>query len=332
MSRVLNGSPAVSERHPPARARLHRGAGLPAEPGGARAVDGPHHGGRRRGPVLHPALRGGADARRVARADGGGLPADPVRRRAARAGARAPRRTRPCGGRMDGVLCVSLAPDDAEAAQLEAARRAGGARRPGAPAPAVASPSTTSRAGGWPRAICSTLGHRRIAFVGDVEENRFGFDSSARRRQGFEEELAAAGVSARPGAAACCARTAARPRGRRRRSCCGRRTPPTAVFASSDVQAIGVLEAAQAAGVAVPEELSVIGFDNVEAAGYTGLTTIAQPLEESGALGADAAPAGAGRRAGRRPADGARDRRPRAPPGPARVEREGVRGTRAVQC
>ena len=61
---------------------------------------------------------------------------------------------------------------------------------------------------------------------------------------------------------------------------------PTAVFASSDVQAIGVLEAAQAAGVPVPGELSVIGFDNVEAAQFTGLTTVAQPLEESGALGA----------------------------------------------
>ena len=61
---------------------------------------------------------------------------------------------------------------------------------------------------------------------------------------------------------------------------------PTAIFASSDVQAIGVLEAAQAAGVPVPEQLSVIGFDNVEAAGYTGLTTVAQPLEEIGSLGA----------------------------------------------
>jgi len=59
------------------------------------------------------------------------------------------------------------------------------------------------------------------------------------------------------------------------------------VFATSDVQAIGVLEAAQAAGVPVPEQLSVIGFDNVEAAGYTGLTTVAQPLEEIGALGAE---------------------------------------------
>ena len=48
-----------------------------------------------------------------------------------------------------------------------------------------------------------------------------------------------------------------------------------------------MLEAAQAAQVTVPEELSVIGFDNVEAAGLTGLTTVAQPLEEIGALGAD---------------------------------------------
>ena len=51
--------------------------------------------------------------------------------------------------------------------------------------------------------------------------------------------------------------------------------------------AIGVLEAAQAAMVPVPERLSVIGFDDVEAAAYTGLSTIAQPLEESGALGAE---------------------------------------------
>jgi DNA-binding LacI/PurR family transcriptional regulator len=37
----------------------------------------------------------------------------------------------------------------------------------------------------------------------------------------------------------------------------------------------------------VPEQLSVIGFDNVDAAEYTGLTTVAQPLEEMGRLGAD---------------------------------------------
>ena len=131
------------------------------------------------------------------------------------------------------------------------------------------------------------LGHRRIAFLGDEEANLFGFDSSAHRRAGFEAALAAAGAPVAPELDRAPARTAATPHASPRPSCWRSSPRPTAVFATSDVQAIGVLEAAQAAGVPVPEELSVIGFDNVEAAGYTGLTTVAQPLEEIGSLGAD---------------------------------------------
>ena len=63
--------------------------------------------------------------------------------------------------------------------------------------------------------------------------------------------------------------------------------PPTAVFAASDHQALGVVEAAALAGVEVPERLSVIGFDDIELARYCGLTTVAQPLEASGARGAE---------------------------------------------
>ena len=63
--------------------------------------------------------------------------------------------------------------------------------------------------------------------------------------------------------------------------------PPTAIFAASDHQALGVLQAAKLAGVGVPERLSVIGFDDVELARYCGLTTVAQPLEASGTRGAD---------------------------------------------
>ena len=63
--------------------------------------------------------------------------------------------------------------------------------------------------------------------------------------------------------------------------------PPTAVFAASDHQALGVIEAATMAGVDVPERLSVIGFDDIELARYCGLTTVAQPLEASGARGAE---------------------------------------------
>jgi DNA-binding LacI/PurR family transcriptional regulator len=60
---------------------------------------------------------------------------------------------------------------------------------------------------------------------------------------------------------------------------------PTAIFASSDTLAIGVLEAAQENGLDVPHDLSVIGYDDIEIAEYLQLTTIRQSLFESGAEG-----------------------------------------------
>jgi hypothetical protein len=61
---------------------------------------------------------------------------------------------------------------------------------------------------------------------------------------------------------------------------------PSAVFAASDTQAMGVLTAADRRGVPVPGQLSVIGFDDIESAALLGLSTIRQPLETSGAEGA----------------------------------------------
>ena len=74
------------------------------------------------------------------------------------------------------------------------------------------------------------------------------------------------------------------------------RRRPTAIFAASDVQAFGVLDAAARAGLAVPGDLSVIGFDDIELAAAIGLTTVRQPLRESGRLGAPPAAARARRR------------------------------------
>jgi DNA-binding LacI/PurR family transcriptional regulator len=62
---------------------------------------------------------------------------------------------------------------------------------------------------------------------------------------------------------------------------------PTAIFAASDTQAVGVLEAAREMGLAVPEALSVIGYDDIEIADIMGLTTVRQPLFESGQRGAE---------------------------------------------
>ena len=62
---------------------------------------------------------------------------------------------------------------------------------------------------------------------------------------------------------------------------------PTAIFAASDLQALGVLEAARRLNIDVPGELSVVGFDDVEIASYANLTTVRQPLFESGKFGTE---------------------------------------------
>ncbi|HEU5267929.1 MAG TPA: substrate-binding domain-containing protein [Jatrophihabitans sp.] len=62
--------------------------------------------------------------------------------------------------------------------------------------------------------------------------------------------------------------------------------PPTAIFAANDETALGVVEAARLRGLRVPEDLSVIGFDDTDAARLASppLTAIAQPLRKMGAV------------------------------------------------
>ena len=129
-------------------------------------------------------------------------------------------------------------------------------------------------------------GHRRIGFVGDRAENPFGFTSSENRRRGFRRALRRAGVPAAPELEA---------RGRHGRDeareladgLLRRPDRPTAIFAASDTQAVGVLEAARALDLRVPRDLAVIGFDDIEVAEPLGLTTVRQPLTQSGACGVD---------------------------------------------
>jgi DNA-binding LacI/PurR family transcriptional regulator len=58
--------------------------------------------------------------------------------------------------------------------------------------------------------------------------------------------------------------------------------PPTGVICSSDLMAIGVLQEAAARGLRVPEDLSVVGFDGIEAGAWTSpaLTTVEQPIDD----------------------------------------------------
>ena len=133
------------------------------------------------------------------------------------------------------------------------------------------------------------LGHRRIAFVGDVVFGRppadLGFTSSAHRLRGYRQALAAGGIKAEAGLVRRGphdAATAAEQAAQLLKS----PDPPSAIFAASDTQAIGVLAAAERLGVAVPDQLSVVGFDDIESAAFLGLSTVRQPLGLSGREGA----------------------------------------------
>lgn len=62
---------------------------------------------------------------------------------------------------------------------------------------------------------------------------------------------------------------------------------PSAIFVSSDIQAAGALAAIGESGLKCPEEISIVGFDDIELASHLGLTTMRQPMFEMGILAAE---------------------------------------------
>src|SRR3954469_9383112 len=100
-------------------------------------------------------------------------------------------------------------------------------------------------------------GHRRIAFVGDEPDAAFGFTSSEDRRRGFRRALAGAGIAPAPELERC-GRHGRAPARALAEALLRERDRPTAVFAASDTQAIGVLEAAHALGLSVPADGAVL--------------------------------------------------------------------------
>jgi LacI family transcriptional regulator len=128
-----------------------------------------------------------------------------------------------------------------------------------------------------------SLGHRRIGFIGGRPE----LQSSQRRLQGYYDSLADAHIMIDPALVQEGDFTWSS--GHR----CAQKLltltePPTAIFAANDEMAFGVMAAAAAAGVRIPTDLSLIGFDNVPEAAATQppLTTIDQSLEQMGEVAA----------------------------------------------
>ncbi|MBN2008877.1 LacI family DNA-binding transcriptional regulator [candidate division KSB1 bacterium] len=59
---------------------------------------------------------------------------------------------------------------------------------------------------------------------------------------------------------------------------------PTAVFVSSDIQAVGAIKAIDETGLKIPQDIAIVGFDDIEIAEFLGLTTMRQPMLEMGKL------------------------------------------------
>jgi LacI family transcriptional regulator len=193
--------------------------------------------------------------------------------------------------RADGVIVVSLR---LSAQQLASFRKAGVPLvTVDALAPGVPQTITDDVAGGRlaTRHLLS-LGHRRIGFVGDTMRGAaaasrvgLGFVTSQHRLGGYRQALAAADVPYDP---ALVRRGPHGPANAEALTAELIRLPdrPSAIFAASDTQAMGVLAAAERCGISVPGQLSVIGFDDIESAALLGLSTVRQPLGDSGAEGA----------------------------------------------
>ncbi len=189
-----------------------------------------------------------------------------------------PRKTR-----VDGMLIVSLPPNDEQAEQFARSR-----------IPTVLIDSA------HPDLCCVvaddieggriavqhlvSLGHRRIAFLSDFLDTPF-HPAMKYRYQGYCQVLKENQIPQTP------EYVIEGLRGRTNAKAMAKKLfqleqPPTAIFAASDTQAFGVLDAAQELGVRVPEQLSVIGYDNIRDSRYYSLTTIDQCLYDSGTTGA----------------------------------------------
>jgi len=132
------------------------------------------------------------------------------------------------------------------------------------------------------------LGHRKIAILSGQRETAYNFDVSDNRTKGYIEALNEVGVEWDPDLEI---------RGDfniytaeiAMNSFLSRKQLPTAIFCHSDEMAFGAMKAIRSKGMRVPEDISVIGFDDHDIAQYIGLTTVSQAPQFEGQVAAAAA-------------------------------------------
>ncbi|OCI90907.1 transcriptional regulator [Agrobacterium sp. 13-626] len=122
------------------------------------------------------------------------------------------------------------------------------------------------------------LGHKRIAVVGAPAHSQ----PIRRRIAGITDALRNAGLE--PFAVEIGSKHNFEETYRLASSVIGRPERPTAIIGTTDIAAIGTIHAAHDAGLSIPEDISIIGFDDIPSAAFVlpRLTTVAQPIRELG--------------------------------------------------
>jgi LacI family transcriptional regulator len=186
---------------------------------------------------------------------------------------------------VEGMILATRRPDDGRLAQLLSRHRQVvllDEDIPGAPVPGIFAENAQGARMATQALIAA--GHRDIAMIAGPP----GVMSMRERQDGFLQAMDAAGLPVPPGriVAGDYSRAHGRAAGL---SLLRGPAPPTAIFATADVIAIGVIESVRACGLSVPRDLSVTGFDDMEFADLIDppLTTIRQPAAQMGLLAVD---------------------------------------------
>lgn len=125
------------------------------------------------------------------------------------------------------------------------------------------------------------LGHERLAFLGGHQPEPFDFPIPRLRREGFERALRERGL---PVVEAWMADAELTPAGgvEAMTEVMHADERPTGVVAMADEMAIGAMQVAHDLGLRIPEDLSIVGFDDHDLAEYLGLTTVRQDVAAQG--------------------------------------------------
>jgi DNA-binding LacI/PurR family transcriptional regulator len=184
----------------------------------------------------------------------------------------------PMRKRVDGVLIASLVLDDNEFGALtELDRPVGliGLEREG---------FLSARIDDVAAARCAVehvigLGHRRIGLIGGDTDDPMAFTPPLHRRDGYRDALQAAGLTVDPTLERLGYFTVEGGRDAAR-ALLDLPERPTAIFAESDEMAYGALREIGAAGLRVPDDIAVIGFDDQPLSELMDLSTIRQPVAD----------------------------------------------------